>query len=88
MIDYNRHLNNAYYAMFTEEWLAEKTGSLIRMTELQLNFNGSTGFGEELVCTGNIGSNGEFYVEGTHTVSGKNSFQARGIFEPVIAETV
>ena len=85
MIDYNRHLNNAYYAMFTEDWLGRKTNSLVRMTELQVNFNASTGFDEELVCSGKTGENGAFYVEGIHAATGKNSFQAQGVFETITA---
>ena len=86
MVDYNRHLNNAYYAMFAEDWLGMKLGSPVRMTALQLNFNGSTGFGEELVCSGVIGENNVFYVSGTHAATGKNSFQAQGTFETVSPE--
>ena len=86
MVDYNRHLNNAYYAMFTEDWLGMQLDSPVRMTALQLNFNGSTGFGEELVCTGTIGGNNDFYVAGHHPGTGKNSFMAQGIFETVTPE--
>ncbi len=86
MVDYNRHLNNAYYAMFTEDWLGMKIKSPVRMTALQLNFNGSTGFGEELVCSGVIGEDNVFYVSGTHAATGKNSFLAQGIFETVSPE--
>ena len=86
MIDYNRHLNNAFYAMFTEDWLGVKNNSLVRMTEIQVNFNGTTGLGEELFCTGFTGEYGEFYVQGTHAVSGRNSFQAKGVFQTVSPE--
>ena len=75
-IDYNRHLNNAFYAMFTEDWLGEKCGSLVRMKELQLNFNQTTPFGEKLICSGALDENGDFYVEGLQNSSGKNAFQA------------
>ena len=80
-IDYNRHLNNAYYAMFTEDWLGVKTDSLIRMKEIQLNFNGSTALSEKLICSGNLDQEGNFYVEGIRGNDGKNSFQARGCCE-------
>ena len=80
-IDYNRHLNNAYYAMFTEDWLGKKSGSLVRMKSLQLNFNQTTAFQETLECSGILDPDGSFYVEGVNTVSGKNSFQAQGICE-------
>ena len=83
MIDYNRHLNNAFYAMFTEDWLGEKTNSLIRMKELQLNFNQSTGLGEKLNCSGMLGEDGCFYVEGLQNSNGKNAFQAQGICEKI-----
>jgi acyl-ACP thioesterase len=86
MVDYNRHLNNAYYAMFTEDWLGMKLDSPVRMTALQLNFNGSTGFGEELVCSGILGENNSFCVSGIHAGTGKNSFLAQGTFETVSPE--
>ena len=82
-IDYNRHLNNAFYAMFTEDWLGEKTNSLIRMKELQLNFNQSTGLGEKLNCSGMLGEDGCFYVESLQNSNGKNAFQAQGICEKI-----
>ena len=79
MIDYNQHLNNAFYAMFTEDWLGIQTNSLVRMHELQLNFNCSTAMGEELLCNGSLNSQtGDFYVEGSQQSSGKNAFQAFG----------
>lgn len=80
-IDYNNHLNNAFYAMFTEDFLGKNSRSLVRMTELQLNFNASTALGEELVCRGSAGADGNFYVAGTNRNSGKNAFQAQGTFE-------
>ena len=86
MIDYNRHLNNAFYAMFTEDWLGMKNNSLVRMKELQLNFNGSAGLGEEIACSGLIRENGAFYVQGILAAAGKNSFQAQGVFETVFPE--
>ena len=82
-IDYNRHLNNAFYAMFTEDWLGVKCGSLVRMKELQLNFNQTTPFGEKLCCSGALGEDETFYVEGLQNSSGRNAFQARGCFETI-----
>ena len=77
-IDYNRHLNNAYYAMLAEDWLGEKTGMLVRATEIQVNFNASTPFREQLVCSGTLRDDGGFYVEGVQQSSGRNAFQAVG----------
>ena len=77
-IDYNRHLNNAYYAMFTEDWLGAQTGQLVRMTELQINFNSSTGLAQTLNCSGFLENSGRFYVEGINSGTGKNAFQAAG----------
>lgn len=87
MIDYNRHLNNAFYAMFTENYLGAKSSGLIRMKEIQLNFNQSTPLAEEIECRGIIQENGAFYTAGFHRSSGKNAFQAQGIFEKIIPET-
>lgn len=83
-IDYNRHLNNAFYAMFTEDALAKKSQSLIRMTELQLNFNNSTAVNERLLCSGTVDKEGFFYIAGTNEASGKNAFQARGVFSKIV----
>lgn len=81
-IDYNRHLNNAYYAMFSEDWLAEQSNAIVRMNEIQLNFNHTTGFAETLSCKGCVDS-GKFYVEGTLSHNGKNAFQASGSYEKI-----
>ena len=81
LIDYNHHLNNAFYAMFTEDWLGEKTQSLVRMREVQINFNASTAFREQLCCSGTLDESGKFYVQGINTASGKNAFQAQGSCE-------
>ncbi|MBQ9088381.1 MAG: hypothetical protein IJY46_06345 [Lentisphaeria bacterium] len=81
-IDYNRHLNNAFYAMFTEDYLGKVTGKLVRFKEIQINFNSSTAMGEILDCSGNVNKeNLSFYVEGIQQSSGKNAFQAQGSFE-------
>ena len=82
-IDYNRHLNNAYYAMFTEDWLGQKCNSLVRIKSLQLNFNQTTAFQETLECSGVLNEDGSFYVEGIKPSSGKNAFQAQGICETI-----
>ncbi len=82
-IDYNRHLNNAYYAMFTEDWLGEKMQSLLRMRELQINFNQTTPFRENLLCSGILNEDGSFFVTGTQQSNGKNAFQAQGVCTPV-----
>ena len=79
-IDYNRHLNNTYYAMFTEDWLGEKSKSPVRMKEIQINFNHTTGYGETLKCSGNA-ADGMFYVEGELSSCQKNAFQAQGCYE-------
>ena len=81
-IDYNRHLNNTYYAMFTEDWLGKKINFPVRMKEIQINFNHTTGFGEHLLCSGDI-SGDQFYVEGTLSESNKNAFQAQGTFDKI-----
>ena len=51
-IDYNNHLNNAYYAVFTEDFLGEASKSLVRMRDVQINFNASTAFQDTLYCQG------------------------------------
>ena len=84
-IDYNRHLNNAYYAMFTEDWLGEKMQTPVRMKEIQINFNHTTGFGEHLLCSGKL-SGEDFYVEGILAGEKKNAFQAKGKFEKISAD--
>ena len=86
MIDYNRHLNNAYYAMFTEDWLSEKQRSLVRFNEIQINFNHSSPLGELLKCTGSLDAAGNFYVEGNQAGSGQNAFQAQGVCEKLLLD--
>ena len=84
MIDYNRHLNNAFYAMFTEDMLGVKTSNLVRMQEVQINFNASTAFGDALDCSGIVNADGTFYAQGVQQSSGKNAFQAQGCFVKII----
>ena len=79
-MDYNRHLNNAYYAMYSEDWLAEMHKAPSRMTEIQINFNHTTGYGDTLKCSGKI-DDGAFYVEGVLASCEKNAFQAQGTYE-------
>ncbi|MBQ9775114.1 MAG: hypothetical protein IJW17_03650 [Lentisphaeria bacterium] len=85
-IDYNRHLNNAFYALFTEDWLGGKTNGLVRMKELQINFNQSSPLNEILNCSGTLDENGNFYVEGCQKSSGKNAFQSQGIYEKTVLD--
>ena len=80
-IDYNNHLNNAYYGMLAEDWLGEKTGSLVRVWDIQVNFNFSGLFRDTLICSGTITGDQRFYVEGSLASNGKNAFQATGSFE-------
>ena len=85
-IDYNNHLNNAYYGILTEDWLGEKTGSLVRVRDIQINFNCSSTFQDTLTCSGTIYDDQRFYVEGTLASNGKNAFQATGIFETLLSD--
>lgn len=77
-IDLNDHLNNAYYAEFAGDWVAQKSGKPVRFKELQINFNRAMQFGETLSVCGRIDGN-TFFVEGTDCASGKNSFHAQGL---------
>ena len=78
MIDCNRHLNNAFYAMFIEDMLGMKSGGLVRMTEVQINFNASTALNDTLLCSGKLADDGTFYAQAVQQSSGKNAFQAQG----------
>ena len=82
-IDYNRHLNNAFYAMFTENWLGRQLDAPARFREIQINFNQSTAIDETLICTGTLHDDGRFCVSGTQQNSGKNAFIANGICDRV-----
>ena len=64
--------------MFAEDWLAEKLGKPVRFTELQINFNQSTAYGDKLICAGTLDENGSFQIAGTQDSSGKNAFTAYG----------
>ena len=78
-IDLNDHLNNAYYAAFTTDWIAKQVGRPVKLLEIQINFNRAMQFGEDIVVSGVLDGN-HFYVEGIDRESGKNSFQAQGSF--------
>lgn len=86
-IDLNNHLNNSYYCQYTLDWVAKKIGKLVHFSELQINFNRAMQFGEDLVVTGTLDGN-SFSVEGRDRESGKNSFQAQGVFHPAAEETL
>lgn len=63
MIDVNRHLNNAYYAFFTNDALGMMSGAFRSVSEIQVNFNHSGTLGDRIVCRGSL-SSGCFYVDG------------------------
>ncbi len=79
-IDLNEHLNNTYYSEYALDWISEKLGKLIRFQEIQVNYNRAMMLGEDLIVSGAILPDNRFYVEGTDRASGKNSFQASGIY--------
>lgn len=79
-IDLNDHLNNTYYSEYALDWISEKLGKLICFKEIQVNYNRAMMLGEDLIVTGAILDGNRFYVEGVDRVSGKNSFQASGIY--------
>lgn len=81
-IDLNDHLNNTYYVEYTLDWIGRKTGKLVHFDEIQINFNRAMQFGEDLIVTGTLDGN-RFHVEGIDRESGKNSFQAEGIFREI-----
>ncbi len=76
-VDYNDHMNNAFYAMFTQDYLARKQGRRIRWQEIQLNFNHSVRFGESFTCSGEIQEDGSFLCSGT-LPDGRNVYTAVG----------
>ena len=73
--------------MFTEDYLGIQVNAPVRMYELQLNFNASTGFGETLECCGSLDEGGNFYVAGTQE-NGKNAFQAQGFCKKIVPENL
>jgi len=76
-IDYNNHMNNAFYAMFTQDFLARKAGGLIRFKEIQINFNHSVAFGGSFRCGGVLNDDHSFGVCGMLD-DGTNVFSAAG----------
>lgn len=80
-IDYNNHLNNTYYGLFAQDWIGTKINSLVRIDEIQLNFNCGMRFGETLVCSG-VAEDGLFQIEGTAPDS-KNAFRATGKYSKI-----
>lgn len=80
-IDLNDHLNNTYYSEYALDWISEKLGKLICFKEIQVNYNRAMMLGEDLIVTGSILNGSRFYVEGVDRTSGKNSFQASGIYK-------
>lgn len=81
-IDLNDHMNNTFYCEYAMDWLSRKTGKLIRLEEIQVNYNRAMMLGEELIVTGRIDGD-HFVVEGVEKAGGKNSFQAQGIWRSI-----
>ena len=77
MIDVNRHLNNAYYAFFTNDALGMMSGAFRTLSEIQVNFNHSAALGDRILCRGAL-SGGAFYVEGVSSDGSVSYFQADG----------
>ena len=77
MIDVNRHLNNAYYAFFTNDALGMMSGAFRSVSEIQVNFNHSGALGDRIVCRGSL-SSGCFYVDGRSPDGSVTFFQASG----------
>ncbi len=78
-IDLNNHLNNTHYCEYALNWISRQTGKIARISDIQLNYNHAVVLGGRLEVCGHL-ENDNFYVEGRDLESGKNSFQAEGIF--------
>ena len=80
-IDYNDHMNNAYYVMFTQDYLAHHFQRSVFFHDIKINFNTSVKFGESFQCIGDADpETGAFTVSGI-LPDGRNVFTAAGIFE-------
>ena len=71
------HLNNAYYAAFVHDMLAELTGVNRGPESLQIFFQHAGPLGAEIVCRGGL-VDGEFRIEGRSPDGGTLYFQAQG----------
>lgn len=76
-IDVNRHLNNAYYAAFVHDMLAELTGENRGPASMQLFFQHAGPLGAEIVCRGGL-ADGGFRIEGRSPDGATVYFQAQG----------
>lgn len=83
-IDVNRHLNNAFYAAFTDDAAGSDKA---KITELQLNFISAANLGDMLICRRKISSGGDsFYVEGSRSEAPDSLFfQAEGRLSHTLA---
>ena len=72
--------------MFTEDWLGCKLNSLVRMDSIQINFNSAARLGDKLTCSGTLADNGDFFLAGANTTTGKNAFQASGHCSKITGE--
>lgn len=80
-MDINRHLNNSFYPSMAEDWISVKRNELVRIREIQINFNADLKMNDSASYAGHLQGN-SFHVEGT-SPDGRNIFQSIGIFEPV-----
>lgn len=79
-IDLNRHLNNAEYAAFMQDWLCEKTGATPMFRTMRIHFLADLKRGEHVAVAGSLGDDGAFYIEGTKP-DGICCFQCIGTIE-------
>ncbi len=77
-MDVNQHLNNSFYASMTEDWINSRLAALVRIREIQINFNVDLKRNESVLYGGQINGH-SFLVEGRDG-KGHNVFQSTGTF--------
>lgn len=81
-IDSNRHVNNTHYANFSLDWLSNRVGAPVRVSEFHVQFNYALKAGDSVSTSGDLIGDDAFRVVG-HNQDGRNSFAASGVWAPV-----
>lgn len=82
-LDCNDHMNNSYYAVFAQDWLAARLGMPVRVLSLKISYDFALKMGNVMTCAGEV--EGETFRVVGRCGDGKRVFVMTGTFRPLSA---
>lgn len=82
MIDCNDHMNNSYYAVLAQDWLAARVGFPVRIHALRINYDHALKAGAAMICSGEV--DGDAFRSVGHSEDGRKAFVMTGRFRPLL----